>query len=548
MSKNKIGRGFTPISNRPILDTVGTLIVEQNQKLLIWSKHFEGLADDSTENSRTIINNKKYGIQAGIANKLNAVDQKYSILDKEQAGFDFAKAYDKVPHQAIINKIQSMGIGGRLLNLIQVRVPGMKSKIPGLLFADDAVVLAESSEEMQLALDNITTWSDLHEIEINNIKCAMYGTYSFLKNQNITTAIRLKVLQSVLIPIGTYGGELFGMTDLIRQPLKDGSSTWVSGTLRLQRKYNINIEQGATRATVEARNVRNDRSRISSWLKNHKMKNSSKWISLHLLYPELRIGLQTIGKIRAGSYWTTERRAKSQLIAKMYREKCPCCNANVPETIEPILIDCYCWTTIGSKKSLLQLRKEKESNMLPSMELQIAKLMGGIRVARTLIFNGIKRSPTPLSQCPWVWIYPELKTHINYVFKIQNETYWTARCYAKSRFIENSRWQVLRADILAQYINIYRAQVAKKPPLLPASISMRLVGKLLGEELKLSSTRIRKDPTVLCVKTTLATAKFLNAIALSRYLMLNSIRLAPFPPNQCPPGTETLVSQRRVNR
>ncbi|PVU89460.1 hypothetical protein BB561_005352 [Smittium simulii] len=64
---------------------------------------------------------------------------------------------------------------------------------------------------------------------------------------------------------------------------------------------------------------------------------------------------------------------------------------------------------------------------------------------------------------------------------------------------------------------------------------MRLVGKLLGEELKLSSTRIRKDPTVLCVKTTLATAKFLNAIALPRYLMLNSIRLVPIPPNQCPP-------------
>ncbi|PVU95872.1 hypothetical protein BB561_001568, partial [Smittium simulii] len=72
-------------------------------------------------------------------------------------------------------------------------------------------------------------------------------------------------------------------------------------------------------------------------------------------------------------------------------------------------------------------------------------------------------------------------------------------------------------------------------PLLPASISMRLVGKLLGEELKLSSTEIRKDPSVLCVKTTLATAKFLNAIALPRYLMLNSIRLAPIPPNQCPP-------------
>ncbi|PVU85226.1 hypothetical protein BB561_006973, partial [Smittium simulii] len=103
------------------------------------------------------------------------------------------------------------------------------------------------------------------------------------------------------------------------------------------------------------------------------------------------------------------------------------------------------------------------------------------------------------TSCNWMGlelVYPELKTHINYVFKIRNGTYWTARRYAKSGFIEKrfieecpfcrniapekieymlleySWWQALRADILAQYINIYRAQVATKPPLLPASISM----------------------------------------------------------------------------
>ncbi|PVU97601.1 hypothetical protein BB561_000431 [Smittium simulii] len=74
-------------------------------------------------------------------------------------------------------------------------------------------------------------------------------------------------------------------------------------------------------------------------------------------------------------------------------------------------------------------------------------------------------------------------------------------------------WQALRAGILAQYINIYGVKVATKPSLLPTSISMRLVGKLLGEELKLSSTRIRKDPTVLRVESITITARFLNAIA-----------------------------------
>ncbi|PVU89089.1 hypothetical protein BB561_005554 [Smittium simulii] len=43
------------------------------------------------------------------------------------------------------------------------------------------------------------------------------------------------------------------------------------------------------------------------------------------------------------------------------------------------------------------------------------------------------------TSCNWMGlelVYPELKTHINYVFKIQNGTYWTARRYAKSGFIK----------------------------------------------------------------------------------------------------------------
>ncbi|PVU90534.1 hypothetical protein BB561_004824, partial [Smittium simulii] len=52
--KNRIGRGFASISNGPVLDTDGNLIIEQNQKLLVWAKHFEGLAEDSTGNSRVI--------------------------------------------------------------------------------------------------------------------------------------------------------------------------------------------------------------------------------------------------------------------------------------------------------------------------------------------------------------------------------------------------------------------------------------------------------------------------------------------------------------
>ncbi|PVU86638.1 hypothetical protein BB561_006623 [Smittium simulii] len=131
-------------------------------------------------------------------------------------------------------------------------------------------------------------------------------------------------------------------------------------------------------------------------------------------------------------YWSTERLAKSQLIPKLYKKKCLCCNANVPETIEHILLGCGRWAAIFtetidkyilrlyklainnnnqplmqakmqlSKKSLLQLRNEKKPNMPPSMELETAKFIYCIHVAWTLILNGIKCSPTPLSRCPEV--------------------------------------------------------------------------------------------------------------------------------------------------
>ncbi|PVU97845.1 hypothetical protein BB561_000284 [Smittium simulii] len=48
--KSRIGRGFTLISNGPVLDTGGTLIVEQNQKSLIWTKQFKCLAEDASGN------------------------------------------------------------------------------------------------------------------------------------------------------------------------------------------------------------------------------------------------------------------------------------------------------------------------------------------------------------------------------------------------------------------------------------------------------------------------------------------------------------------
>ncbi|OLY77792.1 hypothetical protein AYI68_g8171 [Smittium mucronatum] len=52
-----------------------------------------------------------------------------------------------------------------LFNSIQgVYVPGLTSRIPGLLFADDAVLLAESEPDMKIELNKITDRLDTWEM------------------------------------------------------------------------------------------------------------------------------------------------------------------------------------------------------------------------------------------------------------------------------------------------------------------------------------------------------------------------------------------------
>ncbi|OMJ09297.1 Retrovirus-related Pol polyprotein from type-1 retrotransposable element R2 [Smittium culicis] len=86
-----------------------------------------------------------------VATKISKIDTKYQILVKEQAGFrnfeecagqatalyeivrrrkiqnketwlcyiDYSKAYDRVPHMALLHKLRLVGIGGKLLNMIK---------------------------------------------------------------------------------------------------------------------------------------------------------------------------------------------------------------------------------------------------------------------------------------------------------------------------------------------------------------------------------------------------------------------------------------------
>ncbi|OMJ08237.1 hypothetical protein AYI70_g11670 [Smittium culicis] len=54
----------------------------------------------------------------------------------------------------------------------------------------------------------------------NKISKAVYAAYSFLRRSDVLTALKIKLINSVLMPIGCYGGETFGMSEARCKPIQ----------------------------------------------------------------------------------------------------------------------------------------------------------------------------------------------------------------------------------------------------------------------------------------------------------------------------------------
>ncbi|OMJ17623.1 hypothetical protein AYI69_g7351 [Smittium culicis] len=54
----------------------------------------------------------------------------------------------------------------------------------------------------------------------NKVRKAVYAAYSFLRRTDVLTALKIKFINSVLLPIGCYGGEKFGMSEARCKPIK----------------------------------------------------------------------------------------------------------------------------------------------------------------------------------------------------------------------------------------------------------------------------------------------------------------------------------------
>ncbi|PVU86324.1 hypothetical protein BB561_006745, partial [Smittium simulii] len=102
----------------------------------------------------------------------------------------FEKAKNKVPHNQLFYKLESSKIDEKILTVIKgVRQrcptsPMSSDKVPGLLFDNNAVILAESADKLQKSFDILIEWCKQWNMNANNKKCGIIeincSTYIFI--------------------------------------------------------------------------------------------------------------------------------------------------------------------------------------------------------------------------------------------------------------------------------------------------------------------------------------------------------------------------------
>ncbi|PVU90190.1 hypothetical protein BB561_004991 [Smittium simulii] len=130
-------------------------------------------------------------------------------------------------------------------------------------------------KKLQITLNDIAKWSDIHEMTVNTGKCGVISVKCALSAR--TRAF------------GKWASLRTWISDLIKCPYKHRCDTWVSGCTRWIKKYNGNIN--TIKNTIETLNNRiqkNDKSQISKWIAASDAGTSCNCMELEPAYPELK--------------------------------------------------------------------------------------------------------------------------------------------------------------------------------------------------------------------------------------------------------------------
>ncbi|OMJ22178.1 hypothetical protein AYI70_g3040 [Smittium culicis] len=116
------------------------------------------------------------------------------------------------------------------------------------------------------------------------------------------------------------------IADLIKAPMKAMMATWVTGSARWIKKFCSQDSNGQTIIMIVDRKRRNNRSVIHRWTVARKIGKKGNWVDLEAMYPDLKLGLQDIGKMRMEIFWTAQRLSNMKIVDQKFKKSCPCCN------------------------------------------------------------------------------------------------------------------------------------------------------------------------------------------------------------------------------
>ncbi|OLY79203.1 hypothetical protein AYI68_g6737 [Smittium mucronatum] len=93
---------------------------------------------------------------------------------------------------------------------------------------------------------------------------------------------------------------------LIKWPFNTRIATWVTGSARWIKNICVQNSKGETTITIVESKNKNNWSKIRQWKVDPKIGGKGNWMNLQLLYPDLKLSLQEIGKMRMGTFRTVQ--------------------------------------------------------------------------------------------------------------------------------------------------------------------------------------------------------------------------------------------------